>query len=406
MCKCTTSSAYALDTESELSLDRVGSSNSYEVPEEKEIHVSEVVLPFVPYESSDDDISMRSVALHKTSANHTHQTSQTVSTPTSQSQKPIKMSALKMPVVHYVSSGDEVGEDKAKGSVFIDLTQQSISSQVHEDELDSKHGDVSHTFSPRLSSQTETPSKFKGVRCALHHSRRRRVNNDNESSAYAQRSSAKSALSSDSDSNDSEQGTTYELAPDLKGVLPSLSTLRRTRYMGMGAHVEKRVHHHHARCTTCMVLQQQIQRGFQMRVSVEFWDKQMVDHNGETRFWRDLEMRLFYMSRYNPARVIVITFDDTSVFGLPHFTNRPPKHLPSSTVNFVPFNITNHGMMENFYIYSEKSIHKGGNRICTYLYHMLHRIKHKKSAPGSVQNMQCNARKLVLMADNFIEKQV
>ena len=65
---------------SDLSLDRIGSFNSYEVPEEKEIHISEVFLPFVPYESSDDDISMRSVALHKTSANHTHQTSQTVST--------------------------------------------------------------------------------------------------------------------------------------------------------------------------------------------------------------------------------------------------------------------------------------------------------------------------------------
>ena len=137
--------------------------------------------------------------------------------------------------------------------------------------------------------------------------------------------------------------------------------------MGMGAHVEKRVHH--ARCTTCMILQQQRQRGFQMRVSVEFWDKQMAEGTIQL--------------------VIVITFDDTSVFGLPHFTNRPPKHLPSSTVNFVPFNITNHGMMENFYIYSEKSIHKGGNRICTYLYHMLHRIKHKKSAPCAKYAVQC-----------------
>ena len=94
---------------------------------------------------------------------------------------------------------------------------------------------------------------------------------------------------------------------------------------------------------------------------------------------------------------------DTSVFSLPHFTNRPPKHFPESTINFVPFNITNHGSMENFYIYSEKSLQKGGNRICTYMYHMLHRIKFKQGERGSVENSQCNARKLVLMADNFVE---
>ena len=140
--------------------------------------------------------------------------------------------------------------------------------------------------------------------------------------------------------------------------------------MGMRYYVERRVRHGHARCNTCMIIQHRCQEGWKNQVDIEFWKVTMLAHNDETRAWRDLEMRWYYACQFNPSRIIVITFDDTSVFALPHFTNRGPKHFPSSTINFVPFNITNHGSMENFYIYSEKSLHKGGNRICTYLYHM------------------------------------
>ena len=211
---------------------------------------------------------------------------------------------------------------------------------------------------------------------------------------------------SDSDrsaSSDSEPNTIYEPLPCVEKDLPSLATFRKARKLGMGAHVERRKHHHHARCTKCKELSEQRQQGFKMRVGVEQWDQEMFAHNDETRFWRDLERKYIFASRYNPGRVLVITFDDTSIFSLLRFTNRPPQNFPNSTVNCVPFNITNHGNMENFYIDSEKSVHKGGNRICTYLYNMLHRIKHRKSAKGSVDSMQAKARKLVLMGDNFIE---
>ena len=72
-------------------------------------------------------------------------------------------------------------------------------------------------------------------------------------------------------------------------------------------------------------------------------------------------------------------------------------------VNVIPFNLTNHGGKENFYIYTiQDQFHKGGNRLCTTLYHTLKRIKNKEHTHGW-ERAQAKARELVCLGDNVSE---
>ena len=214
-------------------------------------------------------------------------------------------------------------------------------------------------------------------------------------------------VTTDEEAEDSDPGRKFHILPDLVsqgGHFPSVSTLRRARHTGWFKQVQRRPEHKHARCPTCMLLQQRCVNGWRDRVDVDVYKAELYWHNQETRKWRDMEIDLHAQSRFDAGRLIVISYDDTSSLDLPKFTNRPPKHFPQSSVSFVPFNITNHGAYENNYIYTLKhAIPKGGNRICTFLYHYLHRIKFQDVVSGSVQERQKHARRLVLMADNFTE---
>jgi hypothetical protein len=153
-----------------------------------------------------------------------------------------------------------------------------------------------------------------------------------------------------------------------------------------------------------VILQQRCVDGWRNRIDVDIFIKEMRAHNMETRVWRDLETNIHNEAKFNPSRVIVVSYDDTNAIELPHWTNRPPKHLPKVQMLFVPFNITNHGAHENVYLYTQRTAtRKGGNRICTILYHYLRRIKFKKGNRDSVEAKQSKARRVVLMADNFAE---
>ena len=124
----------------------------------------------------------------------------------------------------------------------------------------------------------------------------------------------------------------------------------------------------------------------------------------ETRRWRQFEQNLQHEARFSPEKVILLSYDDTSSLDLPHFSNRFPKYLPTVTISFVPFNITNHGVRENGYIYIMKSkIPKGGNRLCTFLYFYLRRIKYRNTEANTNEQRQLSARRLVLAADNYAE---
>ena len=63
----------------------------------------------------------------------------------------------------------------------------------------------------------------------------------------------------------------------------------------------------------------------------------------------------------------------------------------------VPFNIMNYANGDSTYVYTSKNRYsKGGNRLCTVLYHILRRVKWGKHGCR-------HARTLILHADNFTE---
>ena len=97
---------------------------------------------------------------------------------------------------------------------------------------------------------------------------------------------------------------------------------------------------------------------------------------------------------HSPGEVVVLSYDDTSAFGLPRFSNRPIKSMTSERVNVVPFNLTNHGVNENFYFYTLKGQYKkGANRLCSTLLHVLRRLKEKDSIDPAERAKTCVARR-------------
>ena len=135
------------------------------------------------------------------------------------------------------------------------------------------------------------------------------------------------------------------------------------------------------------------------RVKVEVYERELALHREEVRKWRNLESSLQHKSKHD-LNFVVISYDDTSALQLPRFTNRDLKNFPTSTIDFIPWNVMNYGSGENAYFYTFKNdVKKGGNRICTFLYTLLKRIKFS-TVPGHCQKL---ARELVLMGDNYSE---
>ena len=94
----------------------------------------------------------------------------------------------------------------------------------------------------------------------------------------------------------------------------------------------------------------------------------------------------------------MLSFDDTTAFDLPHFTNRGYKGLPAARVAYVPWLCWDHSSGKKWYIYHAKNLYKkGGNRLMTSLHAVIHSVLNDANHPS----MQ--ARKLVLVADNCAE---
>ena len=199
-------------------------------------------------------------------------------------------------------------------------------------------------------------------------------------------------VGSDSDDNN------YDVPPELVDKLPSFSLFCKCRHNDWFKTVKNRPKHHHAKCKTCFKLQTMCQIGWKNGVSIEGFRQELKLHNDETRSWRDLENKLHHDALHYKQSMMVISYDDTAALLLPKFTNRTPKGLRKGAgLAFVPWNISNHGLPENHYFYTVKHlIPKGSNRICTFLYYYLRRVK-------MFDSCQKNCQKLILMADNYIE---
>lgn len=197
--------------------------------------------------------------------------------------------------------------------------------------------------------------------------------------------------------SDSDEENEPDVPPSIVDKIPCFSLFCSTRHNKWFNLVKNRPTHRHQLCNRCFRLGQLCQIGWRNGVNIEMYQEESALHLQEVRSWRDLEVSLHAQAKQYKGQMIVLSYDDTSALQLPRFGNRAPKGLPEGTVDFVPFNITNHGLQENHYFYTLKhKIPKGGNRICTFLYTYLRRLKF-------FDTCQAMCQKLILMADNYSE---
>jgi len=127
------------------------------------------------------------------------------------------------------------------------------------------------------------------------------------------------------------------------------------------------------------------------------WQTENELHEREKLGWRQIE-KAREAEVLNPvSSTVLLAYDDTNSLGLPRLSNRDIKNAPKSKFHVIPFNICNYASGENAYVYTVKGRYtKGGNRLCTVLYHILRKIKWGAH--------RCRAAKtLVLHADNASE---
>jgi hypothetical protein len=209
------------------------------------------------------------------------------------------------------------------------------------------------------------------------------------------------------DFDEESEGNTELVQRTIKSLnlpkeMPSFSTFCTARWSEQHRDVKSRAKHHHCRCRDCALIESKMLKAFQSAEDRTEWKRLSREHNAEVRRWRTFENQLQSISKFSPETVVLLSFDDTSAFGLPRFSNRSIKNMSNVHVNVIPFNLTNHGTGEHVYIYTLKGKYlKGANRQCTSLYHTIRRIKFKDVALcTSAELKQRNARKLVLASDN------
>ena len=177
---------------------------------------------------------------------------------------------------------------------------------------------------------------------------------------------------------------------------PSESTFRRARHHENFKDVKVRPKHYHARCLECTKLTARRLKGFVNEEMRQAYDTRFKLHEDETRTWHQREELLKSRCRLRPDHYQLLTYDDTSSWGCPSLGNRPPKNLTTSRLKFVPFHVMDYAEGDQAYVYTVKGrYHKGGNRLCTTLYHVLRRSKQNADLKTS------KARHLTLVADNF-----
>ena len=125
--------------------------------------------------------------------------------------------------------------------------------------------------------------------------------------------------------------------------------------------------------------------------------EEMKHHEANVRTWRKLLESIKTAARHDPSNTATLFYDDTGAMMLPHVTNRPLKDLPTARVMITPWIIQDSARGEDHYVYMLKgAFKKGGNRICTQLYHQLRAIK---TGAHDVRK----AKDLHLIGDNYAE---
>jgi hypothetical protein len=178
---------------------------------------------------------------------------------------------------------------------------------------------------------------------------------------------------------------------------PSESTFIRARWDEDFKNVSRRARHYHVQCRKCNELKVRRMKGFINDEHFATWQVELECHEREKLGWRKLEKAREAEVLAPNSDCILLSYDDTTSFGLPRFSNRPIKNIPKSRFKIIPFNICNYASGENAYVYTVKGRYlKGGNRLCSTLYHYLRKIKWG--------NHTCRgARRLYLHADNASE---
>lgn len=178
---------------------------------------------------------------------------------------------------------------------------------------------------------------------------------------------------------------------------PSMRTWKRARNDKKFEDVKRRPKHFHAQCGLCFRLKMRALQGFTESDGKNKWLDKMRAHDDRVNRWRAHVEACTARSRHTPNDTIVLFFDDTSAAAFPHATNRGLKDLPTARLQLIPWIVKNFATGKDAYYYTVKgSYKKGGNRLCTQLYHILKAVK--------TGNHDCkHATKLFLFADNYGE---
>jgi hypothetical protein len=147
----------------------------------------------------------------------------------------------------------------------------------------------------------------------------------------------------------------------------------------------------------CANLQARRLKAFNSEYEQKEYELEWRDHHNEKRGWRSFEEGEVLSTKHNPLERNLFFFDDTESTGLPKWTKRPMKNLPTTRFHMIPFLISDPARGKDFYIYTAKNrFRKGANRLCTSL---MATIRATKEGPDEARH----ARRLTLIADNASE---
>lgn len=180
--------------------------------------------------------------------------------------------------------------------------------------------------------------------------------------------------------------------------IPCLSTFKCARHHPMFDDVKRRATHNHARCMVCSELTARRLAMFNNQAEERQWLAELQLHEDAAKMWRVVEQSVITEGRHKPSTKLVLSYDDTSPLGLPNLTNRPPKNMTTTRLQFIPLHVICHSSGEQAYVYMAKNrFDKTVNRLLTVLYTMLRKIKMSDNHPSAA------ARDMVCMADNASE---
>jgi len=181
--------------------------------------------------------------------------------------------------------------------------------------------------------------------------------------------------------------------------MPGKKTFERACANDLFKHVKKRKKHNHCRCLTCDDIEQEgviLQRGNDPR-AIDAWKVRKAAHKKMYRAWRQYEAACILRAHHAPHEQWCCEYDDTSAAALPSLTKRPPKNLTNTRISLIPFNYVNPAADQLAYIWTVKGAYKkGGNRLCSTLYHTWRAGKEGEGEHRFARDVTC-------IADNYTE---